>query len=239
MRTYMNDKFKKHLFKEIGYTLRRYYIDEFYFRNIALLKKNSNILDIGGKKLCKRGYFNIDDYEYFVNYLNLEQNSRPDVICDAIDLPLKSNYYDGIILSEVLEHITNPQKVLTESYRVLNENGILFLTVPFMLFEHMDPLDFGRYTGLWFNRTLLEIGYKNISIERQGLFFSVLMNMMKLWCNEISKMNTIKSRLIAKFFHKIIIIGVKMAFIIESKDIYKNNLMFSGHTTGFGIICSK
>jgi ubiquinone/menaquinone biosynthesis C-methylase UbiE len=51
------------------------------------------------------------------------------LIKDGI-LPFNDNSFDGVILDNVLEHLTDPQSVLNEISRVLNTGGILVIGVP-------------------------------------------------------------------------------------------------------------
>jgi ubiquinone/menaquinone biosynthesis C-methylase UbiE len=52
------------------------------------------------------------------------------LVADATSLPFKNKCFDGIICSEVLEHVTAPQKAIQEFHRTLNDKGYLVLTVP-------------------------------------------------------------------------------------------------------------
>jgi len=49
---------------------------------------------------------------------------------DALALPFSNNEFDVVILSEVLEHLSNPSKGLAEAKRVLKKNGRFLLTFP-------------------------------------------------------------------------------------------------------------
>lgn len=49
---------------------------------------------------------------------------------DATRLPFKSQAFDRIIASEVLEHIPDDQRAISEMYRVLKPEGIAMITVP-------------------------------------------------------------------------------------------------------------
>lgn len=49
-------------------------------------------------------------------------------------IPLKDNYFDLVLLFDVLEHVIKPELVLREIKRVLKANGLLFLTVPNKLY---------------------------------------------------------------------------------------------------------
>ncbi len=52
------------------------------------------------------------------------------VVADALSLPFKGGSLDGVILSEVLEHLSEPARVLQEGLRVLRFGGRLLLSVP-------------------------------------------------------------------------------------------------------------
>ncbi len=49
---------------------------------------------------------------------------------DATKIPFKSSHFDFVFLWHVLEHINNPDKVLSEINRVLKKRGTLILGVP-------------------------------------------------------------------------------------------------------------
>lgn len=60
--------------------------------------------------------------------------------------PLKNNLFDTIILTDVLEHIANPENVWKEVARVLKTSGKVLLAVPFFHPLHEEPYDYFRYT---------------------------------------------------------------------------------------------
>ena len=51
-------------------------------------------------------------------------------VADACNLPYKSNFFDIVVSSEVLEHIKDDAKAVSEAKRVLKKNGYLIFTVP-------------------------------------------------------------------------------------------------------------
>lgn len=45
-------------------------------------------------------------------------------------LPFRDNYFDSLVMSEVLEHLTYPKKALNEAFRVLKRDGKFALLIP-------------------------------------------------------------------------------------------------------------
>lgn len=52
-------------------------------------------------------------------------------------IPFRNNYFDCVVMSEVLEHVVDVSRSLAEVYRVLAPGGTFLLTVP-----HRGPLSF-------------------------------------------------------------------------------------------------
>jgi SAM-dependent methyltransferase len=75
---------------------------------------------------------------------------------------------DALILSEVLEHCPHPRAVIEECRRVLRPGGVIFLSTPFMFYEHGVPYDFQRPTQFFFrdvfqNDSILQLTPSNSS----------------------------------------------------------------------------
>jgi len=199
---YKEDRFLKRLsidpqLGNLWYSLRRYYVDEFYFRHVPRLPVDSHVLDLGGTKIRKRGQFDIDRYKLQVLYANLLPNNNPDVQCDAAYIPFKTNCFDAVICSEVLEYVINPLQVLDEIFRVLRPGGILLLCIPFLYRIRGHPYDYGRYTNSWWGENLTKIGFTEITIEWQGFFTSVLVDMLR---DLFEYKGGISSKLLRKLF---------------------------------------
>jgi SAM-dependent methyltransferase len=67
-------------------------------------------------------------------------------ICELTAIPVGPDHYDGVICTQVLEHVREPVAVLRELHRVMKPGGTLWLTVPFFYDEHEVPYDYFRYT---------------------------------------------------------------------------------------------
>jgi spore maturation protein CgeB/SAM-dependent methyltransferase len=57
---------------------------------------------------------------------------------DASRLELEDDSFDTVLLGEVLEHLQDPEPVLTEAARVCKPDGMVALTTPFGVFPHED-----------------------------------------------------------------------------------------------------
>jgi len=59
---------------------------------------------------------------------------------------LKSNYYDAVLCTEVLEHVYDPFRAVSELFRILKPRGIVLVTVPFNFRIHGPLPDYWRFT---------------------------------------------------------------------------------------------
>ena len=87
---------------------------------------------------------------------------------DAAHLSFTDGSFDTIILGEVLEHLTHPEKILGEAKRLLKDEGRVIITVPFGLNDHPDhkrsyyPISFLEAVRPFFRTTLLDALNENI-----------------------------------------------------------------------------
>ncbi|HLD10923.1 MAG TPA: class I SAM-dependent methyltransferase [Candidatus Nanoarchaeia archaeon] len=103
------------------------------------------LLDIGAglapyKPFFKnvKKYVKMDNFEY--------PGAKPDIIGNALDIPLKNNSVDSVFSSQVLEHVPNPKKMVDEVYRVLKRDGVCILTTHMAQVLHGEPHDYFRFT---------------------------------------------------------------------------------------------
>lgn len=103
----------------------------------------------------------------FHKFLNLQQIVKIDftnypeinVIHDINNsLPFASNSFDYVLMTNVLEHLYD-NNIISEAHRLLRKKARLYLTVPFLLDIHQKPYDFHRYTNLWLEKKLSDVGF--------------------------------------------------------------------------------
>jgi len=78
--------------------------------------------------------------------IDIDPARKPDIVMDVTNLEFNDNSFDLVIMMEVLEHVKEPKKALSEIYRVLSHNGKLIMSTPFILGIHDEPYDYYRYT---------------------------------------------------------------------------------------------
>ena len=70
-------------------------------------------------------------------------NVRADL---ASGLPFADMAFDGVVCTEVIEHVADHRLLLSELARVLKPNGRFVVSVPFVFHYHLDPVDIVRLT---------------------------------------------------------------------------------------------
>lgn len=113
---------------------------------LPMLSKGSRLLDIGcgfgnvSKDLIKKG---IEVYGLEINkeaIRALKKKGFKVVSHDISEkLPFSGNYFDGILLLDILEHVFDPLGLLSESARVLKKGGFIIVSVP-LYFDLIDRI---------------------------------------------------------------------------------------------------
>jgi ubiquinone/menaquinone biosynthesis C-methylase UbiE len=105
---------------------------------------------------------------------DLDRRSRKvSVLCDSHFLPFRSEAFDLILATEILEHVSKPSFVLKECGRVLKFGGHIILTTRFMFPYHPEPTDYYRFTKESLTQLFEESGFTILRlIEEEGIIIS-------------------------------------------------------------------
>jgi SAM-dependent methyltransferase len=154
----------------------------------AIRENSSNlrgkVLDYGCGSRPYEHFFK--DSEYIG--VDIETSGHPserkcaDYYFNGTDLPFKNDEFNGVLASEVFEHVFNLQICLKEINRVLKPGGKLLITCPFVWPLHEEPYDFARYTPYAIRQELEAAGFKITKIEQLGTPIEVI---IQLWVIEI------------------------------------------------------
>lgn len=102
-------------------------------------KKRLSVLEIGcsnGENLAfkiasnRRFVTGIDIHAPSIKYAKNKKNMFCKFICKDIFKLNQKTKYDAVILSDILEHIDNPLKLLKKSHNLLNTKGLLLICIP-------------------------------------------------------------------------------------------------------------
>lgn len=114
-----------------AYTQIRLAVHEFQVDSIKLLGSlSSRVLDIAPQ--VHEGVSKLVGSWIVVETLDINSQYRPTYvgdICTTTEIP--SNHFDAVFCTEVLEHVSNPFKAISEIRRVLKPGGYLFASSPF------------------------------------------------------------------------------------------------------------
>lgn len=86
--------------------------------------------------------------------------------------------FDTVILTDVLEHIYQPKKLLSEIHRVLKPGGRVIIAVPFIYRIHEEPHDYFRYSEFALKKLCAEAGLSINELEPYGGYMDILFDMM-------------------------------------------------------------
>lgn len=145
-------------------------INPFYFARCGLRKAigeyapnlTGRVLDVGCGQKPYRSLFHCDEYVG----MDIQQSGHSheseqiDVFYDGTTFPFPNETFDGVVCTQVLEHVFNPSVFLNELARVLKSQGHLLLTVPFVWDEHEQPYDYARYSSFGLKHLLETHGFE-------------------------------------------------------------------------------
>ena len=93
----------------------------------------------------------------------------PQVVADLrTSLPFRDHIAEAVILSSFLYIVAEPGKILQETQRVLKQNGLLLLTVPFIYPYNPEPTDYWRFSPEALHRLLYQAGFHDTRIVPIG-----------------------------------------------------------------------
>jgi len=215
------------------------FVNPFYFARKGLYRHirefapqmSGTVLDIGcGRKPYER-LFCVD------RYVGLEFNPSRDHSGDSADVyydgnrfPFRDGEFDNGFASEVFEHIFNPLEFLSELNRVVKINGFVLMTVPFLWPEHMQPLDFGRYSSFGLRALLEQHGFE---ILHQRKSMTGIRAIIQLWNIFLYRKTETRSGVLNFLFCVVLIapwnlLGEILSFLLpDNEEIYLDTIILA------------
>ena len=150
------------------------------FKNISI---NGKTIDLGAKN-GKASYYRFFNLKYSeIDYVDINPTESNILKLDLEkNLSISDKSYNSVLAINLFEHIFNIQNLIEEIYRILDDEGKLIGSTPFMKEYHSDPNDFYRYTQDFYKKMFEKVGFVNIELilVGQGLFHVVAENVGKL-----------------------------------------------------------
>lgn len=94
-----------------------------------------------------------------------------DILGNLENIPVLDETVDIVIMTQVLEHMSEPYLVVSEVARVLKKGGKAIITLPQSYFMHQEPHDFFRYTKHGVKYLIEKAGMEVEFIEPLGGYF--------------------------------------------------------------------
>lgn len=129
------------------------------------------VLDVGCASGKPRAYLGADATYVGLDYYDTATGwygTRPELFGDARRLPLREASVNHILLLDVLEHVSHPERCFKELHRCLAPDGTVTIWVPFMYPVHDAPLDFHRWTSHGLNEAAQKYRFEIISNRSCG-----------------------------------------------------------------------
>jgi len=110
----------------------------------STLSAGSSVLDYGGGEAPYYPLFGARGLKY-TNAEVADGQFVDMAIEEGYRLPVEDEAFDAVVCTHVLEHVLEPEKNVSEIFRVLKKGGRLLAAMPFAWENHNTPCDYRRF----------------------------------------------------------------------------------------------
>jgi hypothetical protein len=194
------------------------------------LRQNDHILSIGGYGSVDNFLrSNLNDKKVTFQTFDIDESHKPDLLGDvqALSKTIRHGYRSPnlIIALEVFEHVPDVKKAIHECFKVLEKDGILIFSTPWITPIHDRPHDYWRITPQAIN--FMTSDFKNVQILARGNQFDsiVALILRGLFSNKIGL--------------KILLVAIAPLTLILRKPKIYESIDKIDSTIGYTVICRK
>ncbi|HMC40232.1 MAG TPA: class I SAM-dependent methyltransferase [Acidimicrobiales bacterium] len=122
----------------------------------STLPSGARVLDYGCATQPYRGLFGPG-----IEYVGADIAGNPLAqveLSEEGDVPLPDSSFDMVLSTQVLEHVVEPARYLSECRRLLKPGGSLVLTTHGIMYYHPDPEDYWRWTSAGLAKVVKDAG---------------------------------------------------------------------------------
>jgi SAM-dependent methyltransferase len=144
-----------------------------------------SVLDVGCGQSPYRHLLDVAHTKYFgIDIADADEQfgyRNPDVTSFAgCHIPFEDAKFDGLICTEVLEHVQNFQGLVDEVHRVMKDDAVGIVTVPWSARYHYIPNDYFRYTPSSLSKIFER--FRDVKIANRGTDIANIANkVIVLW----------------------------------------------------------
>jgi SAM-dependent methyltransferase len=215
------------------------FVNPFYFARKGLLENIQDLapnikgktLDIGCGSKPYEKIFQASEYIGLeIDSPENRKGKKADYFYQGDIFPFPDDSFDSIVTNEVFEHIFNPENFLSEIHRVLKQDGILLMTVPFVWDEHEQPYDYARYSSFGIKFLLEKHGFKIIEHRKSMNDIRTIFQLTNAYLYKVTSPKTWSSNLLVSLFlmSPFNILGEIFSKILpRNDDLYLDNIILA------------
>jgi len=225
-RKHSNRKAYNWLFYDIGDNCLKEYSK--YYRGV--------MYDLGCGEAPFKEYFlrYVDEY-VGVDWAGSYHNTEADVSANLNNkLPINSGVADTVVSLSVMEHLSEPQLFLFETYRIMKDEAVLIMQVPWQWWIHEAPYDFFRYTPYGLTYLLKKAGFKDIVVKPQAGYFTTAILKFNYFTARMVRGDSILKLIIKAMLYPLWYLGQVLAPFLDKLD--KN---WSLESPGYYVVATK
>lgn len=131
----------------------------------STIRLQGPVYEFGARQMDGQvGYADIRPFFQGMKFIGADYIEGPgvDVVIDLRQMDLPDDSIKTAFCLEVLEHVDDVQKAVSELHRVMASDGVLIISVPMNIRIHGSPHDYWRFTPEGLNHLLKEFEYRFI-----------------------------------------------------------------------------
>lgn len=193
------------------------------------------VLDVGCGRKPYESLFVCDQYTGLeLDTPENRRNQKVDLFYDGKHIPVSDEYFDNIVMFEVLEHVFNPDEFLAELSRVLKPGGAMLMTAPFVWDEHSQPYDYARYSSFGLKFMLEKHGFEIVEQRKTLADIRILFQLINSYIFRfLNTRNTNMNMLLCLIFMSPFnVLGEVLYKVLpKNEDLYLDNIILGKKVT--------
>ena len=181
---------------------------------------NGALYDLGaGESPYKEFFLLYADSYVAVDWSGSFHDTKADIVANLNEpLPIDSEVADTVVSLSVLEHLCEPQLMLSEAFRILRKDGSIVLQVPWQWQIHEEPHDYFRFTPYGLEYLFKRAGFVDIHIAPQAGFFTTIILKLNYFSRRLIRGPRIIRFLLRALFSVFWYVGQKLAPLLDKLD---------------------